>query len=542
MALARIQADGFFNKIMKTYIQWFFCLLILGGDAVSAQFMSPAAVPEHWYIFMADTSLSMARLEDSLRKAVFDLVDNGVEGRMRAGDPFTIWTFNDEVYTRKFVPTNWDPALNRALANGASNFMKGQRFDKTTRLDRAVSVLWQAARATSTLTALILSDGGDVLQGTVFDRQINDIYRQRRAELRRLKQPFVTVLVFQDGRLASWSVKAAGEFVSPVQAKPVAANPVPPQHPAVPAPNTESTTAQPPVAAPAVTAPPVAAPAVTAPAVAEPAAAKPPVVTPVVVKAVEPSMPAPVSTSAVAPAPRPGDPAGEKRQMTEEKPVKSAVVEPEAGSRPAAAPVVQSAMMLPPAPVVPAAPSVATFTPPEPKSESRPEAAPAVVNTPKPVAPSAVVAAFTPAEPKSESRLESRPEAAPAVQVPAQSPPPSARESTETTATTPALRPRAAGPAEDTTRGTVPPAGSSTQVAEPKVLKSGPAKSGVPKEAAQASLGIVTDKTASSRVYLLAACLAVGAAVVFAFFVRRKGHRGGTPSIISQSIDRGTKP
>ena len=505
MALARIQADGFFNKIMKTYIQWFFCLLILGGDAVSAQFMSPAAVPEHWYIFMADTSLSMARLEDSLRKAVFDLVDNGVEGRMRAGDPFTIWTFNDEVYTRKFVPTNWDPALNRALANGASNFMKGQRFDKTTRLDRAVSVLWQAARATSTLTALILSDGGDVLQGTVFDRQINDIYRQRRAELRRLKQPFVTVLVFQDGRLASWSVKAAGEFVSPVQAKPVAANPVPPQHPAVPAPNTESTTAQPPVAAPAVTAPPVAAPAVTAPAVAEPAAAKPPVVTPVVVKAVEPSMPAPVSTSAVAPAPRPGDPAGEKRQMTEEKPVKSAVVEPEAGSRPAAAPVVQSAMMLPPAPVVPAAPSVATFTPPEPKSESRPEAAPAV-------------------------------------QVPDQSPPPSARESTETTATTPALRPRAAGPAEDTTRGTVPPAGSSTQVAEAKVLKSGPAKSGVPKEAAQASLGIVTDKTASSRVYLLAACLAVGAAVVFAFFVRRKGHRGGTPSIISQSIDRGTKP
>ena len=523
---------------MKTYIQLFFCLLILGGDAVSAQFMSPAAVPEHWYIFMVDTSLSMARLEDSLRKAVFDLIDNGVEGRMRAGDPFTIWTFNDEVYTRKFVPTNWDPALNRALANGASNFMKGQRFDKATRLDRAVSLLWQAARATSTLTALILSDGGDVMQGTVFDRQINDIYRQRRAELRRLKQPFVTVLVFQDGRLASWSVKAAGEFVSPVQAKPVVANPVPPQHPAVTAQNTESTTAQPPVAAPAATAPPVAAPTVTAPPVAEPAAANPPVVTPVVVKAVEPSMPAPASTPTVVPAPRPGEPAGEKRQMTEEKPVKSAVVEPEAGSRPAAAPVVQSAMMLPPAPVVPAASSVATFTPPEPKSESRPEAAPAVVNPPKPVAPSPVVAAFTPAEPKSESR----PEAAPAVKVSDQSPPPSARESTETAATTPALRPRAAGPAEDTTRGTVPPAGSSTQVAEPKVVKSGPAKSGAPKEAAQASLGIVTDNAANSRVYLLAACLVVVVAMAFAFFVLRKGHRGSTPSIISQSIDRGTKP
>jgi hypothetical protein len=164
-------------------------------------------------VFVVDTSFSMARLEAPLRQTIFDLVSSGAQGYMRPGDIYEIWTFNEQVYKSRFPPMAWDPLLDRALANGAVKFLKSQRFEKQTRLDKLWSELSQAAENTDDLMVLLLSDGDESLRGSPFDNRINAIYTQRFSELRRARKPFVTVLTARGGEFVAFTVAAAGERI-----------------------------------------------------------------------------------------------------------------------------------------------------------------------------------------------------------------------------------------------------------------------------------------------------------------------------------------
>src|SRR5687768_3830984 len=61
------------------------------------------------FLFILETSSGMNQLEHGGRQAIFDLIYSGVDGRMRRGDTFGVWTFNGGVHSGIVPMQTWDP-------------------------------------------------------------------------------------------------------------------------------------------------------------------------------------------------------------------------------------------------------------------------------------------------------------------------------------------------------------------------------------------------------------------------------------------------
>ncbi|MHB8519435.1 MAG: VWA domain-containing protein [Limisphaerales bacterium] len=289
---------------MNRRLSW---LCLAGGflaPVLTAQPVAPLAESATAYLFLVDTSFSMRREEVTVRNLAYDLVRSGLSGRMRAGDGFAIWTFNDEVQTDRFPPQSWLPELNQALAKRTYEFLKRQRSEKQTRMDKAVTAVTKLMRATGSLTVFLITDGDDAVEGTPFDRDLNLIYLHRYRELRKARKPFVTTLVAHNGRWVAWAVNGAGEPLTiPDEPARAALGAVPPASPPTASPSPTPAPASPVKHEPAASAAATPAPPPTATAV-------PPVVTSVE-STPKPAATAPLAVPkpvAVAPPSAPGQP------------------------------------------------------------------------------------------------------------------------------------------------------------------------------------------------------------------------------------------
>ncbi|MCL5098780.1 MAG: hypothetical protein M1608_14865 [Candidatus Omnitrophica bacterium] len=191
---------------------FFVCLLWLWTvvPRLYAQSSPQAVVPPYRWLFVVEASRSMASEALAARQTVADLLRTGLQGQMRTGDLFGLWTFNDEVYTNRFPMIRWQPELNLVLANQADKFLKIQRFENKTRLDKLCANLEGVWRKTAKLTIVMISDGDDTVRGTVFDSALNRIYEHDYRELHQSKTPFVTTLLAEGGQLVGYTVNAAG--------------------------------------------------------------------------------------------------------------------------------------------------------------------------------------------------------------------------------------------------------------------------------------------------------------------------------------------
>lgn len=192
---------------------WFGCLAAWLGSPLVAQ--SPSAAPSLYRaLFVVDTSYSMSRVAKAARQEVYDLILNGVQGQLRTGDLYTVWTFNSDVYTNRFSPKAWDGKLNQALASGALRFLESQKCEKQTRLDRLWPELGKVSLASEILTVFLITDGDDRFEGTPFDEPVNALFKQHYREMRRAKRPFVTTMVALRGRFVAYTVSPAGEPIA----------------------------------------------------------------------------------------------------------------------------------------------------------------------------------------------------------------------------------------------------------------------------------------------------------------------------------------
>ena len=163
------------------------------------------------FLFVVDTSFSMAAQKQTLHAAVHDLIDTGVNGAMKPGDKISIWTFNRETNTRRFTPLEWRPERRTAIATTAVAFLKEQTFTKISRLDLAMVEIVNSLEDRAPFTVLLFSDGFEFVWGTTFDAQINRVYREHAAEVRREGKSFVTMLRALDGVFVSSGVSILGD-------------------------------------------------------------------------------------------------------------------------------------------------------------------------------------------------------------------------------------------------------------------------------------------------------------------------------------------
>lgn len=183
----------------------------------AAQKSSPkktAPPPGDRYLFVVETSSSMRNLEHAGRQAVFDLIYSGVDGRMRAGDTYGLWIFNDQTHAGVFPMQTWKPeeALNQASRAGL--FLKGQRYENGADVASTVKKVVALVKSVGDVTIFIISDGNSAFEGTAFDRPINATYAERDGDRHRAKQPFVTTLVARGGELIAGTVTVAGEALA----------------------------------------------------------------------------------------------------------------------------------------------------------------------------------------------------------------------------------------------------------------------------------------------------------------------------------------
>lgn len=180
-------------------------LVVNPGSTGSAE--TPAAPVVYRYLIVIDTSFSMARKEAATIKIVRDLIMSGFENRVLPGDTIGIWTFNESVVTDRFPALKWGDQSPYVLAGMAAKNLGRQRYQKSTRLDRAMGEVAKAMAAAPTLTILIVTDGDDRMAGTPFDRGINAIFANYAKILNKERRPFVTVLTAHNGVFTNWNVQ-----------------------------------------------------------------------------------------------------------------------------------------------------------------------------------------------------------------------------------------------------------------------------------------------------------------------------------------------
>jgi hypothetical protein len=193
--------------------RWGWVVILAGwlGSPLEAQTPALGAPSLYRHLFVVDTSSSMGRVAKVARQTVHDLIFTGVQGQMKQGDLYTVWVFNEDVYTNRYAPMAWDVKLNQALANGALKFLQEQKNEKQTHLEKLWAELKKVAMSSDVLTVYVITDGDDKFAGTPFDGPINTIYKEHYKELRRAKKPFITTFLALRGRFVAFTVGPAGD-------------------------------------------------------------------------------------------------------------------------------------------------------------------------------------------------------------------------------------------------------------------------------------------------------------------------------------------
>ena len=199
---------------MKPFLFVLGTVLGLLAQRLPAQTTRPSPTStrsENRFLFIVDTSAAMSRHNEAVRQIVYDLISSGMNGQMRPGDSYALWTYNEQNYPGVFPLQNWNPN-DPVLAGGrAALFLKKHRYGKEANPQAVIRDLAAVIESARDLTVYWISDGYTELKGTAFDELINAACFYKIRATKKNPQPLVTTLIAQDGKIAHWAVSLASE-------------------------------------------------------------------------------------------------------------------------------------------------------------------------------------------------------------------------------------------------------------------------------------------------------------------------------------------
>lgn len=182
--------------------------VVLGGPAQAAD--KASAQPPYRFLILIDSSSNMRRLANITPTAVYDLIYDGLLGRMQDGDVYGVWTFNETVDTEFYPPLIWDRKNSKVQAQSVDAQVRKLKYQNKPRLEEAIREINTIVQRSDDLTVVIVHDGSGVMFGTPFDLPITTLYRQFQKDMLKSERPFLTSFVVQDKKMIGWSVDAAG--------------------------------------------------------------------------------------------------------------------------------------------------------------------------------------------------------------------------------------------------------------------------------------------------------------------------------------------
>jgi hypothetical protein len=198
------------------------CVIALLATSTFGQTPISQTNSPHRYLLIVDTSLSMRSRSDTTRAIVENLLLSGMNGEVQRGDSLGVWTFNERLYTGQLPLQRWMPGANAMIAGNTLEFLKKQRYEKSTDLSQVLPPMFDVVTNSARLTIILISDGDEKMRGTPFDAQINSIYGLSRKPLRKARIPFTTVLRADRGNIVGYTVNTG---VPPINFPPLPARP-----------------------------------------------------------------------------------------------------------------------------------------------------------------------------------------------------------------------------------------------------------------------------------------------------------------------------
>ena len=217
-----------------------FCLpLIVLALCISPRASAQVVAGPPDYLFVVNTSNAFEPYRQTVRNFVYDMLDTGLQGRMKDGDTYTVWTFNESVDTTTFPVLEWSGGMATELGGRAFEFLRIRSFEGRNNWRDAQIALFSAIKGVPDLTVILISDGFHPMKGTPYDEKINEVYAQFSLKFQEEGRPFITTIVGREGKVVGAAVNTVGEELvdptpapkepepAPVVEEPVVESPVP---------------------------------------------------------------------------------------------------------------------------------------------------------------------------------------------------------------------------------------------------------------------------------------------------------------------------
>jgi hypothetical protein len=181
-----------------------FCLMI-GAQAQEKKTPATPASPQHNFLFIIDSSISMASRKTAAVQMVRDLIASGFEGQIRAGDSIDIWLYDQENHISNFPPQIWEDADAKRIAGTAARFIELQKFKGRSQFGPVARDLDALLSNAKRLLIVIVTDGDEPLSGMSLDIDINEFLAREKRSKPNAKQPFLISIAAVNGKFKEWS-------------------------------------------------------------------------------------------------------------------------------------------------------------------------------------------------------------------------------------------------------------------------------------------------------------------------------------------------
>ncbi len=174
---------------------------------------------ENRFLFIVDTSSAMRGCSNAVVQDVVELMESEMRGEFRQGDTVGLWTYNDKLHP-EFPMQVWTKADKDTIVADMAAFLQERRYGKRAHLEKVMPAMSRVIKNSERITVLLISDGTGSIQGTPFDKDINNLQKKYAPELRSAHVPFVTVLAARNGAVFDYTLNYPGLVAIPHTANP----------------------------------------------------------------------------------------------------------------------------------------------------------------------------------------------------------------------------------------------------------------------------------------------------------------------------------
>jgi hypothetical protein len=169
---------------------------------------------ENRFLFIFSTSADMKSRVTAMQTQMNQLLSGTMGGELHPGDTMGVWTLGKNVQAGQFPLLRWNPDTAATIAGAINKFIRKQRYIGTNNFRTLQPLLERVTESSPRLTVLIFCDGETEFNGTPYDGNINQVFQQQRAELKKERLPFVIVLRTQRGEFVGCSVNYSPGMVN----------------------------------------------------------------------------------------------------------------------------------------------------------------------------------------------------------------------------------------------------------------------------------------------------------------------------------------